>query len=337
MTDQNNAAQPVLTDQEILDLFHYGQTPYRIIKNGRAIETALLSKLRAEGVQAGDERESFSDWAWKKDGLAIGHMDGQAAAWEAWQERARRAALASAPVADEPVCQRCGGTGEADSGGTHPWGAPALIPCECTVSAPAADGTTFSVALRAIAEYPTPGEGSMSAANMREIARSALAGAKVAEKCPPPPLPPQPIAYREVESGVIKPRPRPTASAPVAKTLTRQNIFDRFQFLEGLVNAHWYTKIAEAAIAIYDEGRASAPVEGLPNVEPEPRTESDYPLTLGRYSAPVADGTTAKDVLRSILNAMQTSADGFDLADRLEHMRGSIERATSAPVAAKDQ
>lgn len=49
-----------------------------------------------------------------------------------------RAALASAPVADAPVCQRCGGTGEADSGGIHPWGAPALIPCECTISAPVA-------------------------------------------------------------------------------------------------------------------------------------------------------------------------------------------------------
>ena len=46
--------------------------------------------------------------------------------------------------------------------------------------APVADERALSVALRAIAEYPTPGEGSMSAANMREIARAALASAPVA-------------------------------------------------------------------------------------------------------------------------------------------------------------
>lgn len=57
MTNQNNAAQPGLTDQEILDLFHYGQTPYRIIKNGRAIESALLSKLRAP---VADERAALT-------------------------------------------------------------------------------------------------------------------------------------------------------------------------------------------------------------------------------------------------------------------------------------
>jgi hypothetical protein len=56
MTNQNNAAQPVLTDDEILAATLYGQSEARMIRNGRAIESALLSKLRAEGVQAGDER-----------------------------------------------------------------------------------------------------------------------------------------------------------------------------------------------------------------------------------------------------------------------------------------
>lgn len=29
------------------------------------------------------------------------------------------------------ACPKCDGTGEADSGGIHPWGAPATIPCDC--------------------------------------------------------------------------------------------------------------------------------------------------------------------------------------------------------------
>ena len=32
----------------------------------------------------------------------------------------------------EPVCHICNGTGEMDSGGTHPWGWAINIPCECT-------------------------------------------------------------------------------------------------------------------------------------------------------------------------------------------------------------
>lgn len=43
-------------------------------------------------------------------------------------------ALAQQPA----VCPKCDGTGEADSGGIYPWGAPATIPCDC--QQPAADG-----------------------------------------------------------------------------------------------------------------------------------------------------------------------------------------------------
>lgn len=31
-----------------------------------------------------------------------------------------------------PNCPCCGGTGGADSGGVEQWGAPVLVPCECT-------------------------------------------------------------------------------------------------------------------------------------------------------------------------------------------------------------
>ncbi|WP_315136451.1 hypothetical protein [Achromobacter marplatensis] len=121
MTTENNAAQPgqdpireaiqILTEEaeSIRESHTHKSAPDNWTREPEAKAdydrmlgvAAALSKLRAEGVQAGDERESFSDWAWRKDGLAIGHMDGQAAAWEAWQERARRAALASAPVAGD--------------------------------------------------------------------------------------------------------------------------------------------------------------------------------------------------------------------------------------------
>lgn len=41
---------------------------------------------------------------------------------------ALRATLASRTV---PGCLECNGTGEVDSGGTHPWGEPAMIRCGC--------------------------------------------------------------------------------------------------------------------------------------------------------------------------------------------------------------
>lgn len=49
-----------------------------------------------------------------------------------------RAALAAAPQpapapadSEAVVCPECNGTGERDSGGTMPWGAPAMLPCDC--------------------------------------------------------------------------------------------------------------------------------------------------------------------------------------------------------------
>jgi len=62
MENQNNAAQPRLTDAEIRGAIadahqsHGDPKTGYILAVGRAIESALLAKLRAEGVQAGDER-----------------------------------------------------------------------------------------------------------------------------------------------------------------------------------------------------------------------------------------------------------------------------------------
>lgn len=34
-------------------------------------------------------------------------------------------------IKPDPNCPDCHGTGERDSGGTHPWGAPAMVACDC--------------------------------------------------------------------------------------------------------------------------------------------------------------------------------------------------------------
>ncbi|MGZ9981507.1 hypothetical protein ACXXCT_08565 [Bordetella bronchiseptica] len=49
------------------------------------------------------------------------------------------------------------------------------------------------------------------------------------------------------------------ASASVTKPLTQQNIFDKFSFLEGLVNERTYRKIAETAIELCRANAPSAP------------------------------------------------------------------------------
>lgn len=40
----------------------------------------------------------------------------------------------------QPKCQKCGGTGMADSGGVQPWGEPILIDCDCATAQPVSDG-----------------------------------------------------------------------------------------------------------------------------------------------------------------------------------------------------
>lgn len=117
---ENNAAQPGLTTEQILSLERRGNmTDDEALRFGRAIESALLSKLRAEGVQAGDERAAFEVWARKRPPYIVkdlgrdardkenyGHATSQTA-WIVWQARA---ALASAPVA----CNCPGGNKPAD-------------------------------------------------------------------------------------------------------------------------------------------------------------------------------------------------------------------------------
>ena len=112
MTNQNNAAhapkpQTVLSfDERERILCQFIREP---INHDRemaiAIETAVLSKLRAP---VADERTAFEEWRMKElDPTFVGYTrDELTLARAAWDERARRAALASAPVAGEATSGR---------------------------------------------------------------------------------------------------------------------------------------------------------------------------------------------------------------------------------------
>lgn len=106
MTNQNNAARPLLTDSMILHHWdaYVGEpdakhplTDADKIAFARIIETEV-SKLRAP---VADERAGFNAWLNTQRNLDDMNKAELVAAWEAWQERGRRAALASAPVAGE--------------------------------------------------------------------------------------------------------------------------------------------------------------------------------------------------------------------------------------------
>ncbi|EQA3413071.1 DUF551 domain-containing protein [Cronobacter sakazakii] len=65
---------------------------------------------------------------------------------------------------ESAVCQKCGNTGLADSGGVQPWGEPILIECDCTAP-PAPDIADDSLPYdRQIAEYEQMMEAELKAA-----------------------------------------------------------------------------------------------------------------------------------------------------------------------------
>ncbi|QDH84098.1 hypothetical protein KMC56_gp25 [Achromobacter phage vB_AxyP_19-32_Axy12] len=107
---ENNAAQPVLTDDEVRAIITDAHQSHGAFKTGyglslgRAIEQAVLSKLRAEGVQAGDERAALAWYAEQVAGCRKFGADGDAArqALDKDGGRRARAALASTPVAAIP-------------------------------------------------------------------------------------------------------------------------------------------------------------------------------------------------------------------------------------------
>ena len=99
----------------------------------RALYTAPLSApVGVEGLMqlAREWCLAWGEWA---------HDADPGCAKENAAEAALRAALTTALAQQPAACPKCGGTGEADSGGIMPWGAPAMIPCDCKQPA-AVDG-----------------------------------------------------------------------------------------------------------------------------------------------------------------------------------------------------
>ncbi|WP_459694311.1 hypothetical protein, partial [Achromobacter xylosoxidans] len=72
MTQQDDITQRVLTDDEILTATLYGQSEARMIRNGRAIESALLSKLRAP---VAEQAALFAQSTTKDDKAALGMLE----------------------------------------------------------------------------------------------------------------------------------------------------------------------------------------------------------------------------------------------------------------------
>ncbi|ELY4471607.1 hypothetical protein SMZ62_001712 [Cronobacter sakazakii] len=79
-------------------------------------------------------------------------------------------------VAETAVCQKCGNTGLADSGGVQPWGEPILIECDCTAP-PAPDIADDSLPYDPqIAEYEQMMEAEQAQADTTSQQFESLAG-----------------------------------------------------------------------------------------------------------------------------------------------------------------
>lgn len=104
------------------------------------------------------------------DGLRVGDDRDEAEEFVRWVN----AALAQQPAA----CPKCGGTGEADSGGVMPWGAPAMTLCECQQPA-AVDEAMVERVTEAVVGWATlPGDSPAEpelVAELREVISAALA------------------------------------------------------------------------------------------------------------------------------------------------------------------
>lgn len=91
-------------------------------------------------------------------------------------EAALRAALTQALSQQPAACPKCGGTGEADSGGIMPWGAPAMIPCDCQQPA-AVDGAVIEAA-RAMLDSSNTWPMAAKLEQLRRALAAALEGGK---------------------------------------------------------------------------------------------------------------------------------------------------------------
>jgi hypothetical protein len=88
---------------------HWLAPYWKIGRKQAEMECALLASKPAVAPPVDEKAEwqAFLDWAWKKEGEAIGRMEGRDAVWAGWHARAMLAA-ATAPA------QSCGDAEQAD-------------------------------------------------------------------------------------------------------------------------------------------------------------------------------------------------------------------------------
>ncbi|HGM5932023.1 TPA: hypothetical protein ACKR65_006251 [Pseudomonas aeruginosa] len=120
---------------------------------------ASVKKMRQQADDEKVEREAFEAHESKERRLsptdqqfwfrrgAIADYDLKSIddAWKAWKARA---ALAQPSL----QCKKCGGTGDADSGGIHPWGEAAMVPCDCAQLSHSPDREAFEAWAARVAE-----------------------------------------------------------------------------------------------------------------------------------------------------------------------------------------
>jgi hypothetical protein len=370
MTDQNNAAQAELREALNLLADHEKALTYvkskghdtdkaeRCVQAAQERVDALLSKLRAEGVQADDERAAFEAWFTEKaktlpllkNESVFRYAGGQYVSdWAlfGWMVWGTRAALASAPVPpaevldalnwlddfvarcngdDRGVCEsvnllrralasapatcahqfhffgeqkerRCNRCNALDSKASAP------VACNCPGGNKPADLHAPNCPIRvAKASLLDPYDGgtwvaSAPVADGWQPIKTAPQGVRVLFGPRHAPVVGIVKHYEDADGDepdivcnvvhyndtVLVADYRcsewaPLASAPVANALTQQDVFDRFQFLEGLVNANTYRKIAETAHALYESG---APWPNMEQTIRDLRAELGYVKQYG--------------------------------------------------------
>jgi hypothetical protein len=103
-TTTTKIAEAAMTDEQIIEMAKAHCVDATRISTVLSFARALLASKPAVAPPVDEKAEwqAFLDWAWKKEGEAIGRMEGRDAVWAGWHARAMLAASPTAPA------QSCG-------------------------------------------------------------------------------------------------------------------------------------------------------------------------------------------------------------------------------------
>ena len=150
MTDNKNSSEWVMVPSEMTDAMREAAGSaddvddcYAAVIAAAPPAPAMLNGVEGLMQLARNWCLAWGEWA---------HDADPGCAKENAAEAALRAALTQALSQQPAACPKCGGTGEADSGGIMPWGAPAMIPCDCQQPAAPSEAVNVIAALTAALE-----------------------------------------------------------------------------------------------------------------------------------------------------------------------------------------